>query len=182
MKKLNFKQKLMVSLTVLVITILAFIVMTFFVFKVPFQMDILFNEVVLALVVSLYAFFMIQYGSWVGIVIFILGMVASFWALAFSVERSGGNAIAFNGLFIWIIVMLSSNIIGLILDLVWKSKRKAKRIEKATKETLKQERLEAERLEAERELLASQTEKTPSIHLNDITVDEPLEDKENNVD
>ncbi|AGN24603.1 hypothetical protein K210_05010 [Erysipelothrix rhusiopathiae SY1027] len=125
---------------------------------------------------------MIQYGSWVGIVIFILGMVASFWALAFSVERSGGNAIAFNGLFIWIIVMLSSNIIGLILDLVWKSKRKAKRIEKATKETLKQERLEAERLEAERELLASQTEKTPSIHLNDITVDEPLEDKENNVD
>ncbi|MDE8209624.1 hypothetical protein PT115_09325, partial [Erysipelothrix rhusiopathiae] len=42
----------------------------------------------------------------------------------------------------------------LILDLVWKSKRKAKRIEKAAKETLKQERLEAER-----ELLASQTEK-----------------------
>ncbi|MBK2404616.1 hypothetical protein EPJ90_07210 [Erysipelothrix sp. strain 2 (EsS2-7-Brazil)] len=180
MKKFNLKQKLIVSLVMLAITLITFVVMTFFVFKVPFQMDLLLNEVVLALVVSVYAFFIINIGSWVSIVFFILGMLASFWALAFSVARSGGNAIAFNGLFIWIIVMFSSNLIGLILDLVWKSKRKAKRAEKAKNDALKQEQFEAKQDEA----IANepQTEEHPTIHLNDITVDEPLDEKENNVD
>ncbi|CAM2910323.1 hypothetical protein [Erysipelothrix tonsillarum] len=179
MKKLNFKQKFFMSLGVLAISIITFTVMTFFVFRAPFQMDTLFNEVVLSLVVSIYAFFIIQYGSWVGMLCFVLGFIAAFWALAFSVERSGGNAVAFNGLFIWIIVMASFNVIGLILDLVWKSKRKTKKAEKLKQEN---EKLEQERIEAERIQTAASEQQSTSIHLNDITVDEPLNEKENNVD
>ena len=134
MKHTNQKQKLILSLVLFALTLSAFSILMFWILNAVFSGEKLFYYAILSLVISIYAWYLMNRKAFFSTVFFIIAYVLCFFALHYNAKSSGINFSDFTVVFISLVVLLSVSLIGVLIDTNLSLRKKEKRKTEITQE------------------------------------------------